>query len=340
MRVCEHYHWPPPYIPADDDFVALCRLLLVAHHMGHVQNLAQATVSNYMSSAKNHYLLVSSLFTHISPVWGPKGKNHPLLSMLIRSIPYRHRPQKMILTPAWLHDGFVRCWSQQEYVAIVFMRDWMLRSGEACDTDWNGHLLMWSMVTFSVNTSSDIWVPLPLSDLRTTPCDMVTVRPDSRKFQDEPRDMPGRINFTHLQDPTLGVTTWCNLCTASLLQGWAITNHIDMMSPSELANRPILAAPHSSYVITARHVAAALRRLAVLRHEDPATVVPHCLRKSGINQLGNSSAITYPDTYLRAVGHKSIAASAAYTHPTPSMAQLVTSSLHTPSPALSTSPPL
>jgi hypothetical protein len=250
--------------------------------------------------------------------------------MMLRSIPTRHRPPKRILTSEWIHDGFTRCWTTQEYVAIAVMLGWMLRNGEACETAWSDHLLMWSMVDFRIHIHTDVWESLPMSDLRTRCCDMVVIHLPSRKFQPEERDMPGRVNVTHLADPSKGTTTWCHLCMASILQGWAIQNDIDVMSPSELAARPVLAAPHSPYLITDRHVSQALRRLAVLRHEDPKTVVPHCLRKSGINQLGNSAAITYPDTYLRAVGHKSIKASEAYTQPTPAMAALVTSALQPP----------
>jgi hypothetical protein len=329
QRVCLSYGWLPPYIPPDDTQVALCRLLVVVHHLGHIQHLARDTVSNYMSSAKYHYTLVTGLFGAVSTVWGPKGKNHPLVSMLLQSIPYRHRPCKTILSFPWIHDGFLRTWTPHEYVAIALMRGWMLRSGEACATAWNGHLLMWSMVRFRIHIHHDIWSDLPMSQLRTRYCDLVELHPDSRKFRTEPSTMPGRVNITHLADPATGLDTWNNLDMASILQAWAIRNDIDHRHPTDLQTRPLLADPLTNSVISAHQVSQALKRHAVLRHEDPSTVMPHGLRMSAINDLAQGSLIHDELTYLNTVSHRSTAATQDYLKSfTPQTAALVTHATH------------
>jgi hypothetical protein len=328
-RVCLHYGWVEPYIPPSNSPVALIRLLVVTHHFGHIQLLARNTVSNYMSSAKYYYTLVSGLFGAISPIWGPKGHNHPLVTMLIRSVPLRHRLPKMILTHDWIHDGFNRTWTTQEYVAIALMRGWMLRSGEACATTWNGHLLMWSMVHFRIHIGHDLWQDLPMSQLRSRHCDVVDIYPVSRKFRDEPSTMPGRINFTRLADPSTGLSSWNNLDMATILQAWAILNDLDHRPPSALESRPILADPATNSVITAQAVSSALKRHALLRHEDPALVMPHGLRMSGINDLAQGSLIQDELTYLNTVSHRSTAASQDYlTSFSPTTAAHVTQATH------------
>ena len=117
---------------------------------------------------------------------------------------------------------------------------------------------------------------------------------------------------------------------ATILQGWAILNNIDTMSTTDLATRPVLSAPGTNILITRQQVGDALRVLARRRHEDEATVVPHCLRKSGINTLANTDFITHEDAYLRTVGHKSIASSASYITPTPATSALAKRAMHTP----------
>lgn len=322
--------------------VDLLRILVVLHTLGHVEKLDRGTVSNYLTGAKHHYTITRALFATVSPIWGPQGTLHPMITMMLKSIPHRHRPAKLLLTPGWIHEGFTHCWTTQEFVAIALMFGWMLRSGEVCDVSWTEHLITWSMVTFSLHDHSDSdtddhWHLMPMHLLRTTPCDMVDLNQASRKYQQEFRPTPGRINVCHIADPSLGATTWNHLCMATILQGWAILNDVDHMTSSELATRPLLAAPHTITLITREQVGAAMRTLARRRNENEATVVPHCLRKAGINTLANSAFVTHEDAYLRTVGHKSIAASSAYITPTPATSALVTAAMHTSTPDL---PPL
>jgi hypothetical protein len=307
--------------------VDLLRLLVVLDALGHDQGLSRGTVSDYLTSTKHHYT-VDRQFVDGTPasVWGSKGHNHPLVTMMLKSIPVRHRAIKRLLSPAWIKDGFDRCWNPLEYVAIAFLLGWILRVGEGCDMT-SAHHITWSMVHFSIQTN-DVWGPLPMTQLRTRPCDMVELKQQSRKYQEEPRLMPGRINMCHLDDPSLGATTWCHLCMPTLLQGWAIMNDVDHLSATQLASRPVLAPPGSDRAITRSEVSAALRRLARLRHEDEDTVTPHCLRKTGITLLANSSAIENMDRFLRTVGHHHIQSSEPYIVPDHSAAAAVSTIFH------------
>ena len=243
--------------------------------------------------------------------------------MLLKSIPFHHRPHKHLIDTAWIKDGFEHCWTTPEYVAIAFLLGWILRVGEGCD-EYSNHLLTWSMVTFRIFRHNK-WQTLPMSELRTTTCNMVDLLPHSRKYQDEPRLMPGRMNTCHLADPSLGDVTWCHLCMPTLLQGWAIRNNIDKLSSTDRAARPILASPGNTKPITRNAIAAALRRHARQRNEDETTVVPTSLRKTAITRLANSDVTANQDLYLRAVGHHSIQSSEPYIEPGPKGAAAVTS---------------
>jgi len=303
--------------------IDLLRLMLVLDTWGHEEQMSRLTVGNYLTGTKHHYTVERPLLgATVSSVWGPKGHNHPLVTMLLQSIPVRHRPMKRLLTTAWIRDGFQHCWSTHEYVAIAFLLGWVLRVGEGCN-ELDPHIIMWSMITFSVYWH-ETWQELPMSHLRGTPCDMMELHQQSRKYQEGPRCMPGRMNTCHLADPSLGATTWCHLCMPTVLQGWAILNNVDKMSPTERAQRPVLAPPGSIHAITRDAVSDALRRLARLRHEDETTVVPTCLRKTSITELANSEVINNSDRFLRTVGHHDLRSSEPYIVPGPLAAAAIT----------------
>ena len=294
--------------------------------LGHVEGLSRGSVRDYLTSAKHHYLVDRQLFGPPSPAWGPRGHHHPLVSQMINSIPVRHRAVKRLLSDDWIRDGFERCWTTAEYVTIAVLLGWILRVGEGCDMD-SAHLLTWDTVTFSIFRHNS-WQTLPMSLLRTTPCDKIDLLPRSRKYQPEPRPMPGRMNTSHLDPPVTGVTHWCHLCMPTILQAWAIMNNVDHLPPTTLATRPLLALPGGAWPLSRAQVADALRRLARLRGEDETTVVPHCLRKTGISKLANSRLIENQDRYLRTVGHHHIQSSDNYVVPDATAAAAVTRAQH------------
>ena len=306
--------------------VDVLRLLVVIDHLGNERGLARATVSNYFSGAKYHYLLAHSLDNTPPPAaWGGPGVHHRLVTMALKAIPERKRPVRMILSAAWIEDGFRNCWTTTEYVSIAFLYGWVLRGGEGCDF-LQGHIITWSMIAFYVWKNEQLH-EMPMTDLRTTPCDQMDLHQDSRKYQHGPRLMPGRVNTCHLADPARGALDWCHLCMPTIMQGWAILNNIDHMSQAERERRPVLAQPGREDVLSVEAVSQALKANARRRGEPETSVSSHCLRATGITMLANSAVADNPTMFLRAVGHKSMQSSEPYVRPSPFMAQAVTEAL-------------
>jgi integrase len=140
--------------------------------------------------------------------------------------------------------------------------------------------------------------------------------------------MPGRINMTHLTSPAEGLDTWCELCMPTILQAWAIKNNVDRLSPEARKSRPVFAPPGSTVPLSRVRLSNALRRNAARRHEDVNTIMPHCLRKTGITWLANSEVANHPNILLRAVGHKQISSAEPYVTPDVRMARLATQAMH------------
>jgi hypothetical protein len=337
--VCEGYGWHPPYLGGAHAARDLLRLLTVVHHWGHEQCLARGTVAQYVTNTKHHYLVDRLPFGDPSPAWGDKSHHHPLVAQLLHSIPERHRPLSRIVTTDWIKDGVEHCWTTEEFVAIAFILGWILRVGEATETADTQHLATWGMLSFQIYREGQ-WRPLPMADLQSTPCDMLELHLLSRKYQHGPRLMPGRINTCHLRDPSQGTTQWCHLCLPTILQAWAITNRIDRLSQTARDRRPILARPSSDRAISAQAIARALRRLARQRHENEESVIPHCLRKTGITAMANNDTVTRnQDRLLRTVGHKSLQSLEPYVVPDASAAAVITAAQslrhrHLPTPPL------
>jgi hypothetical protein len=249
--------------------------------------------------------------------------------MTLKAIPIHDRPIRKFLSHEWIEDGFRNCWNTAEYVAIAFLYGWILRVGEGCKP-LEQHIITWSMVTFYLCDLYGDRTVMPMTALRTSPCDMVELNLHSRKYQEVARRIPGRVNTCHLPDPAKGTTTWCGLCMATLLQGWAIDNNIDMMLPTTLAQRPVLAMPNSDTVVSADTVSRALRRNARRRGENEQEVVPHCLRHTPITQLANSSVANNPSLLLLATGHKSMESTDPYVDPGRYMAKEISAQLQDP----------
>jgi hypothetical protein len=97
VKVCKAHGWKPPYIDGINDFVDLCRILLVLDTLGHEQGLSRSTVSECLTSTKHHYTVDRQFLGSVARVWGEKGHHHPLVTMLLKSIPLRHRTPKKLL---------------------------------------------------------------------------------------------------------------------------------------------------------------------------------------------------------------------------------------------------
>ena len=268
--------------------VDLSRLILILYELGHVKNLDRNTCSQYLTDAKMEAMALQDLTSQtVSPAWGIKGKHHPVISRTLASIPKKSPKTHGIVTKEWIKFGFFNTWTVTEYVAIAFIFSWMLRIGEAA-LPQEEHIITWSMVVFYFISSSNEMVPMTMQQVMTIPCHMVTLHLHSRKKQPQARHLPGRVNFARLTDPSQGCSTWCDICIATILQGWAVQNRIDQFSDSELQFRPLLFSPDMNKCITPDEISDALHRNAVKQGQDPTLFTPTDLRPTSITKLAHS----------------------------------------------------
>jgi hypothetical protein len=302
------------------------RLLLVVDHWGYTEGLSRNTVSQYLSSAKTHFIQDRAVIEEPSPVWGVKGVLHPLVSAAIKGVPQKRPTAKMQVDTQWFKDGFENCWMRAEFVAIAFIHGWMLRISEATETE-SAHTIKWSMVHFKVQTTEG-FRPLAGQELRRRSCDMVELAPETRKHQEVAREMPGRMNTRHIQDPSQGASTWQDMCQATILQGWALTCGLDTMPQEEQERRPVLMQPGNARIpITPLHVSNALKRQARRHPEREGKMTAHVLRHNGITQIANAAKPLPSATLLAASGHASMKSAKTYIHPGEAMARQVTEAM-------------
>lgn len=324
--IASKYHWHKPYITGHDTMVDLSRLIIILYELGHLQGLSRQTCSQYFTSAKLEALRLQDLLAQPIPAaWGRKGYHHPIISRALASIPQKSIKPHGIITKAWIKSGFLHTWTILEYVSIAFIFSWIFRIGEAA-LPQQEHNITWSMVTFSLLSTSDDMIPMTPEQLLSQPCHMVSLELHSRKKQPLARPLPGRINFARFANPSQGCTRWSDLCIATILQGWAIWNHIHELPMHELATRPLLLSPDTNRCITPSEVTAALRRHAKYLGQDPKLFTPTDLRRTQITKLAHSNIPI--QLYLQTVGHKSLEASQPYLTPDVESAKQVTAQLH------------
>ena len=303
--------------------------MIILNQWGHEEGLDRNTVAQYLTNAKIYHLEVLSLEIPPSPAWGIKGQHHPWISRTLKSIPRTSRRERMEITIDWIHDAFRhKVWDTPEFVAIALMYGWMLRVSEVTATD-SGHGVKWSMVTFFHLSESGALTPMPMTDLRSTPCGYVQLQLESRKYQsDEVRRMPGRMNTAHFVDPSQGLSIWSGLCVATILQAWAIANAIDVMTPHDRNARFVLTRPGTiDNVVTYLDIVNALHKQARRRPDVPGWIATHNLRASSITRMANSSVGQCPETMLLATGHKNLTSMEPYVKPGQAMAEQLSSVL-------------
>lgn len=304
------------------------KLMYIIDQLGHVEGLARGAVSNYLSSAKRHYTVTMLLLGAPSPAWRSHGQTHPLVAATIAGIPLSTRPPRMILTTEWLRSGFEDCWTNEEWMAICFMYGWMLRIGEGCKPETE-HILRWRHVSFYHMEGTE-YRRLPMTAIGQVRSDAVDLQFDSRKHQERSRLVPGRTNTGHITALDRGTLEWSGLCMVTLLQGWAIQNHLPSLPLEYWQDRPVLAVPGLNRVVTPLEVSNALKRHARQRGENPDRVVPHCLRHSGITKLANSAVGSATATMLAASGHMHAATLQTYIQPGDHMREAVSLVLQHP----------
>ena len=263
-----------------------------------------------------------------SPAWREKGVLHPLVSVAIQGIPNNKPKTKMEVDTDWFQDGFEHTWTPAEYFAVTWIYGWMLRISEATEQANTNHTITWAMVKFKKQIPRGGMTMLTPNELRSRPCDMVELDPESRKHQEFARDIPGRMNTRHIQNPAQGVTTWQNMCQATLLQGWALMCNVDKMSLEEKAARPVLTYPGSEAKrITPLDVTNALQKQIRRTPDKQGRMTAHVLRHNGITHLANSKRSVSDQTMMATTGHASAKALATYIKTGKGMAEQTTQAM-------------
>ena len=137
-------------------------------------------------------------------------------------------------------------------------------------------------------------------------CDMVRLVPNSRKWQEHVREIPGRINFTKLNNPALGLTEWVNGDMATTLQAYYIKTGAHKLSAEQLESTPMLATANGA-MVSAKRLTKALKDKAIEKGIDPATVTLHGLRIGRITDLVNGEMKNNSVGLTRATGHACMA---------------------------------
>ena len=146
-------------------------------------------------------------FNTLSPgPWQDKGVHHPLISLAFKHLPKKDKKMRFAIPREWIRSGF-ELWSREVFVAIFIFHGWVGRKCEFLSSATSNHQITWGEVDFIFVNSAKQEVVMPLAGIITTPCDIVQIRPRSRKHQakGEVREIPPQVNFTKLANPADGL---------------------------------------------------------------------------------------------------------------------------------------
>ena len=188
------------------------------------------------------------------------------------------------------------------------------------------HLLTWGMVEFSfVDKFTGKSRLMPRDQVHTTACDMVQLKPVSHKSQDtfKVREIPGRVNFTHLVDVSQGLDSWHGGDLATILQAHYVISRAFKLSEAELQLTPILTFL-DGVRYPAKKLQVYLKNKAVEHGVDPSTVTLHGLRNSQVSRMVNGELQNNPVALLSVSGHASLQSQLPYQQLGVGMAEVVT----------------
>jgi hypothetical protein len=159
-------------------------------------------------------------------------------------------------------------------VAIFIIHGWVGRKCEFLTLTTSNHQILWGEVDFLLVNSAKQETIMPLADILKTPCDMVRIRPRSRKHQakGEVREIPPRVNFTKLANPADGLKIWTG-DLATVMQVHYMTSQA-YRNVDSVATRPVLAMLNGE-VPTSASLMKKLKAMAQMYNVDPSTVVFH-----------------------------------------------------------------
>jgi hypothetical protein len=316
--------WEWPYIPMDDPMCGMLRLLAYIDWLAYTEGLT--TVSQIFSNTKMYFLLNIPIWfnrTDTGP-WCEKGTHHPLIAIALKNLPSKPRAKTFAIPKEWIKSGF-DLWSREMFISIFIIHGWVGRSSEFLYNVTSNHQLTWGMVEFCyVNSNSGKTTIMPNTDVLTIPCDMVRIKPKSKKHQSkgEVREIPPRLNFTKMRNPADGLKDW-NGDMATIVQAHYITSQAFRCTGESLKNRPMLTMLNGK-VLTAASVNKALKQMAVIYGENPENVSLHCLRAGRCTDLANGPLMNQPVTILATTSHKNLSSLEPYIRMDRGIAEAVT----------------
>ena len=169
---------------------------------------------------------------------------------------------------------------------------------------------------------------MPRALVHTTACHFVKINPVSRKAQEKfnVREIPGRVNYTHLVDVSTGLDSWYGGDLVTILQAHYVKSRAFRLSESELMVTPILTFL-DGVTYSAAQLQVFLKQKAIQHNVDPATVTLHGLRNSQVTRAVNGDLQDNPVALLALAGHASLQSQRPYQQLGVGMAEAVTKAL-------------
>ena len=188
----EKMGWTFAYIFKSEPRGALYRLLAFIDWLAFKCAFSGDTVKQYYSNTKSWFLLNSHYFesaelSHLPSPWGHKGYHPDLISIALSNLPLSPRNERVAIPRSWIKEGFFE-WPQEIFISIFVIYGWLGRKSEWVESPTPEHFTIWGMVEFLYvdPATGEPWV-MPRDQVRTMACDMVRIKPSSRKAQPKNR---------------------------------------------------------------------------------------------------------------------------------------------------------
>jgi hypothetical protein len=306
----EEMGWEYPFIPMDNPLKGLLRLLAYIDWLSYQCNLSSESVRQVYSNTKTWHLesmpYLKGGYTNCGP-WGEKGTHPALISAALHNLQPSLNKGRFPIPRSWIKEGF-QDWPRDVWVAIFVIHGWLGRKSEFLNSPTPQHMVTWGMLDFCyMDSTTNLPFVMPRKQILTTPCDLVRMKPESRKSQQKykVREIPWRINFTKLDDVSAGLDKWYNGDMATVIQAHYVTSQAFRLTEEQLKVTPILTFLGGKR-FSAESLVSFLKAKAVEHNVDPDTVSLHCLRTGQVAELVNGDLNNNPVAMLAVSGHVSL----------------------------------
>ncbi len=318
--------WCEPYIPMDRPVTGLFRLLAYIDWLAYRCGFSKKTASQYYSNTKTYYLGMLPLLGYVDGgPWGPSGSHPMLISVALHNLPTLPHVGRAAIPREWIREGFDE-WPRDVFVCLFMIHGWVGRKCEFLDSKTPHHKITWGMIEFlyidKVTGQSRV---MPRVDVQSVACDMVRIKPESRKAQEryKVREIPGRINFNHLVEVSKGLDSWMGGDVATVTQAHYVLSQAHRLTEDQLTVTPMLTFLGGRQY-SSKELQVYLKNKAREHGVDPATVTLHGLRNGQVTQLVNGELQDNPVALLSVSGHASLQSQLPYQHLDVGMAKAVT----------------